>query len=400
MDVIKEYASNIMSWTRNNPAITASIAFSSCIVGCLTYTIPNSIFYSGIAACPSEKRCNSSPISEPSVNKQNVHWECKGITIRGYLLIPTQNSESSGSNDLNQYPCIIMAHGFGHIIGQGLWKYAYNFCKNGYVVLLFDYRTFGVSDGIPRNTISPSAHIQDWISAINYIKYNHSFIVDALRIGLWGTSFSGGHILCVASKITGIKAVVSQVPFIAFEIPNEKVVIDTKKVLTLLYGGIISKIRNFIYPYSNELYCRIMCSDSNDNEKISFLELDKVNESDSQTQWVSDEWVKNEVKDWKNGLSCRYVNEILNYKPYEYINGLNKNGTAVFYIFCELDQICPGNRVMYAHSLTRKSMIHEIKDAVHFDAYQGEIRDSMIHKQIEFFNSNLKVTSLSDGLNV
>ena len=37
--------------------------------------------------------------------------------------------------------------------------------------------------------------------------------IDPNRIGLWGTSFSGGHVIATAARLPGIAAVVSQCPF-------------------------------------------------------------------------------------------------------------------------------------------------------------------------------------------
>ncbi|MFZ5596944.1 MAG: alpha/beta hydrolase [Bacillota bacterium] len=109
-------------------------------------------------------------------------------------------------------PLIIMAHGFGALRTFGLEPFAEKFVSQGIAVLMFDYRGFGNSDGYPRNLISPKKHIQDWHSAIAYARrirwVNHS------RIGLWGSSYSGGHVLCVAAKEPDIAAIVIQVPFV------------------------------------------------------------------------------------------------------------------------------------------------------------------------------------------
>jgi cephalosporin-C deacetylase-like acetyl esterase len=37
--------------------------------------------------------------------------------------------------------------------------------------------------------------------------------IDSSRIALWGTSFSGGHVIVVAARHPEISAVVAQVPF-------------------------------------------------------------------------------------------------------------------------------------------------------------------------------------------
>lgn len=48
-------------------------------------------------------------------------------------------------------PVIVMAHGFGAIRAAGLYDFAERFVKAGYAVFLFDYRSFGDSEGEPRH---------------------------------------------------------------------------------------------------------------------------------------------------------------------------------------------------------------------------------------------------------
>lgn len=92
--------------------------------------------------------------------------------------------------------------------------YAERFCRAGFACIVFDYRYFGGSTGKPRGLLDIKRQREDWDSAIDYaIKHPD---VDPDRIGLFGTSFSGGHVIRVAS--TGlhahrVKAVVSQCPF-------------------------------------------------------------------------------------------------------------------------------------------------------------------------------------------
>ena len=61
-------------------------------------------------------------------------------------------------------------------------------------------------------------HVEDYVAALDYIRGpDLAGVVDSSRIGLWGTSFSGGHVLNVAaaddvpSTVGEIRAIVSQV---------------------------------------------------------------------------------------------------------------------------------------------------------------------------------------------
>ncbi len=109
-------------------------------------------------------------------------------------------------------PVVIMAHGFGAERTFRLPAFAEKFCASGLAVLLFDYRGFGDSAGEPRNLISPKMHLQDWQAAITHGRGLKN--VNGDKIALWGTSFSGGHVLVTAAVTPGISAVVAQAPFV------------------------------------------------------------------------------------------------------------------------------------------------------------------------------------------
>ena len=125
-----------------------------------------------------------------------------GDKLKAWLYLPAGVSKP---------PIVVMAHGFGGQRWMRLPAYAEHFAKMGMAVFIFDYRGFNDSEGKPRNYVNPKRHLQDWEAAIDYVKTLDT--VDAKRMALWGTSFSGGHVIVEAAKHPEIKAVVSQVPF-------------------------------------------------------------------------------------------------------------------------------------------------------------------------------------------
>jgi pimeloyl-ACP methyl ester carboxylesterase len=108
-------------------------------------------------------------------------------------------------------PCIVMAHGLGGVKEVRLPAYAEKFAAAGFRVLVFDYRCFGSSGGQPRQLLGISRQLADWEAAIHYAKGKRG--VDAKRIGLWGTSFSGGHVLVLAARHPELAAAVVQCPY-------------------------------------------------------------------------------------------------------------------------------------------------------------------------------------------
>lgn len=110
-------------------------------------------------------------------------------------------------------PVIVMAHGFGAIRHAALAPFSERFVAAGYAVFMFDYRGFGDSDGEPRQWVSPRRHLQDWQCAIAHVRSLPE--VDAKRLALWGTSFSGGHVLQTAADDAQVQAVIAQIPHVS-----------------------------------------------------------------------------------------------------------------------------------------------------------------------------------------
>ena len=107
-------------------------------------------------------------------------------------------------------PAVVLAHGLGGVRDGELERYARTFCAAGFRVALFDYRTFGSSDGWPRQVLSVEGQQADWRAVVAYARA--ATTVDAGRVGLWGSSFSGGHVQALAARDHRLGAVVAQAP--------------------------------------------------------------------------------------------------------------------------------------------------------------------------------------------
>ena len=106
-----------------------------------------------------------------------------------------------------------MAHGFAGTKEHGLERFAQAFAAAGFVVLVHDHRNFGTSGGDLRGDIDPWRQIADWRRAISYLEARPE--VDPTRIGLWGTSYAGGHALVLGATDRRLRCVVAQVPTIS-----------------------------------------------------------------------------------------------------------------------------------------------------------------------------------------
>src|SRR6266853_6656076 len=127
-----------------------------------------------------------------------------GIWLGAWLFLP----KGDGA-----HPAITMTHGFAGTREHGLERFARAFADAGFVVLVHDHRNFGASDGAVRHDIDPWRQIADWRRAISFLEALPE--VDPGRIGVWGTSYAGGHVLVLGATDRRIRAVVSQVPTIS-----------------------------------------------------------------------------------------------------------------------------------------------------------------------------------------
>jgi pimeloyl-ACP methyl ester carboxylesterase len=107
--------------------------------------------------------------------------------------------------------CVVMAHGFSGTRDDGLPAYAEAFRDAGFAVVLFDYRHFGASTGEPRQLLDIGRQHDDYRAVVAWVRRLDG--IDPARIVLWGSSFSGGHVLAVAAGDPRIAAVISQAPF-------------------------------------------------------------------------------------------------------------------------------------------------------------------------------------------
>jgi len=125
-----------------------------------------------------------------------------GTTLRGWLYTP----EGARGG-----PALVMAHGFSATIHMAMDPFARLFCEAGITVLAYDHRNLGSSDGEPRQEINIWAQARDYRHAIDWLAQRAE--VDPRRIGIWGSSFSGGEVLVVAACDRRVAAVIANVPF-------------------------------------------------------------------------------------------------------------------------------------------------------------------------------------------
>jgi uncharacterized protein len=141
--------------------------------------------------------------------EHSIEFASEGAMLRGRLLIPDRPGP---------HPAIAMAHGTSATIPMVLDQYALELHEAGFLVLAYDHRNFGISDGEPRQEINAWIQGRGFRDAVSYLLTRPE--VDPARVGIWGESFAGMEALVVAALDERVSAVVTQVPACGAEIPS------------------------------------------------------------------------------------------------------------------------------------------------------------------------------------
>jgi uncharacterized protein len=160
-----------------------------------------------------------------------VHTRPVAIWSEGTRMAGTAFTPASAAPN-ERFPTILMAHGWGGVAAQ-LARDARAFVSAGYLVVTFDYRGWGNSDSrvllageTPpadqrqdgrftaevievREVVDPVDMLADWQNALHWLHGEPQ--VDTARIGIWGSSQSGGYVVEMAIRDPRIRAVHSQV---------------------------------------------------------------------------------------------------------------------------------------------------------------------------------------------
>jgi alpha-beta hydrolase superfamily lysophospholipase len=102
--------------------------------------------------------------------------------------------------------CVVLGHGLSAVRDQRIDAFAERFAQAGLAALLFDYRHFGASGGQPRQLLDIKRQLEDWRTAVAHARG----LEGIERVGLFGSSFGGGHAAEIAASDPNIDAVVLQ----------------------------------------------------------------------------------------------------------------------------------------------------------------------------------------------
>jgi len=131
-----------------------------------------------------------------------VSFYSEGIKLAGDLFLPAD--VKSGDRRAG----IVLCHGYTGVRSIYLPDNARVLAEAGYVVMSFDYKGWGDSEG-PKSRLAPYSRVADVQAALTFLGAQPE--VDAARLGVYGTSYGGATVVFVAAVDLRVRCVVSVV---------------------------------------------------------------------------------------------------------------------------------------------------------------------------------------------
>jgi len=284
--------------------------------------------------------------------RKDVVFRSHDADCAGWLYIP---------ETIRPAPIIIMAHGLGAVRDMRLDAYAERFCAAGYACLLFDYRCFGASQGIPRQLLDIKRQLADWSAAIAYARSCKE--VDGSRIALFGSSFSGGHVITLAARYPEISAIVAQCPFT--DGLASSLALSPWSALKVL-GRAIADV------FAGLLHLPPVLVDLAGNPGTTAL----MPVPDYQ-QYLA---LIPAGSLFRKSVSARIALQILAYYPGHLIKRIK---CPAYYTVCKFDSVAPAPATRRHMEKAHRAEVH-VYSCGHFEIYLGELFERMVHEYIAF----------------
>lgn len=296
--------------------------------------------------------------------RADTSFKSKDLECRGLLYVP-DNIETG-----TKLPAIVMAHGFSAVKEQVLPDFAEYFSNAGFIVLVFDYRFFGDSEGEPRCQLFPLEMVEDYRNAITWLSEHPN--VDRDRIGIWGTSYSGGLVAYVGAIDKRAKAIVAQVPSIID--PESRRNMNPEKWDCV--GELLLQDRIARYSTGKVNYMKVVAPEG----EPCILP--------GQENYDALMGMAAIAPNWRNGITVESLEKIREFDPVSRIHLIAPR--ALLVIAAERDNLIPLEAVSrsFQKALGPKNLI--VYPILHFEIYTDPWKTKAANAAIGWFKKHLK----------
>ncbi|QMV53953.1 UilS family quorum-quenching N-acyl-homoserine lactonase [Ewingella americana] len=269
----------------------------------------------------------------------------------------TLHAPQTGEN----LPAILLCHGFCGIQEILLPAFVKAFVDAGFAAVTFDYRGFGASGG-EKGRLVPEMQIADILTVLGTLQ--DESIIDSQRIGLWGTSFGGCHVMAAAAQAGDrVKAVVSQLGFA-----------DGENVVT---GAMSPEDKAGFIATLEKMNDKKLATG-----KEMMVSITKVLSDDESKAFFEENKIQYPAMDIK--IPFLTVRETLRYKPADHAA---KVTCPVLVMVAEQDKVNPPEQgIDLYHALTTaEKKLYVEQGAKHYDFYSGEHFTPVVAEQTAWF---------------
>ncbi|EGU81408.1 hypothetical protein FOPG_10091 [Fusarium oxysporum f. sp. conglutinans race 2 54008] len=297
---------------------------------------------------------------------RNIEFQTSDhVTLRGRLYTPQSFT--------GRLPCLIMAPGFAGLRVMGLEAPAEYFTsKLPLACLAYDNRGFGESDtkeGEPMREVLPHLQISDYSDAITFAQSLPE--IDSENIGVWGSSYSGAHILCVGAIDRRVKAVLSQVPLTS----------GWENFHRAFRPGTISSLNQ---AFKED---RLARAQGKEPSRIPVVNENPDNLSALPTEDSYQAYSGFLGTVFTNDVTLKSLEAMRAYEPAAHIHRISP--TPLLMSVADNDVVAPQDLALQAFSLAKEPKQLKILHGGHFEPYSGKTFEINIAVQTEFLKTHL-----------
>jgi hypothetical protein len=289
-----------------------------------------------------------------------------GVRLRGWLYRP--------DGAIGDRPLVVMAHGFSATKEMYLDDFAEVFAAAGLAVLVYDNRNLGESDGEPRGEIDPWQQVRDYRTAITWGSAQPG--IDASRIGVWGSSYSGGHVLVVGAIDRRVSCVVAQVPLIS-GIENARRLIRADHFAGLRAAFDADRVARL----AGEAPAMIKVAYEDDPAEPCALPT-----ADTHDFFLGP--IRERAKTWRNEVTLRSVELFTEFEPGDYLPRISP--TPLLMVVAAGDHLTVADLTTSGYARANEPKRLLVLPGGHFDAYVGEAFEVSSAAQREWFVTHLR----------
>jgi uncharacterized protein len=271
------------------------------------------------------------------------------------------------------HPAVVMAHGFAAVKAGGLAAFAKRFRSEGFTAVVFDYRQWGDSSGQPRDEVSVIRQREDYRTVIDWAVADTN--IDATRIFVWGTSFSGMHAVEIAATDARLRGAIAQNPLV--DGLAAMTMVPPTRSLRLFAVGVLDRLGSLLGRPPRYIPAGVAPGEFGAvANAAAFAGLEIIRPKDG--------------SEWHNRVAARSLLDLAVRRP---VQKAAEISCPILLVVAEHDSIAPvGPALRVAERAPNAQLFRSRGD--HYDVYEGgQDYDRVIEVEVEFLHRHAQAPS-------